>query len=115
LQKRQIESELKIRQKERVPSRFDTRLWLYGLHGRVQSEAFRFKYGASSSIFELTPRPVYGKVANFLVTFSVFFGRSEEHQKFVAEVKLNWNSTEQSPQNQIGAPDQLHSEALILI
>jgi hypothetical protein len=28
----------------------------------------------------------------------------------VAEVKLNWNSTEQSPQNQIGAPDQLHSE-----
>jgi hypothetical protein len=33
----------------------------------------------------------------------------------VAEVKLNWNSTEQSPQNQIGAPDQLHSEALILI
>ena len=40
----------------------------------------------------------------------MFFGRSEEHQKFVAEVRLNWNSTEQSPQNQIGAPDQLHSE-----
>ena len=40
---------------------------------------------------------------------SVFFGRSEEHQKFVAEIKLNWT------QNQIGAPDQLHSEALILI
>ena len=58
---------------------------------------------------------ICGKVANFLVTFSVFFGRSEEHQNFVAEVKLNWNSTEQSPQNQIGAPDQLHSEALILI
>jgi len=58
---------------------------------------------------------IYGKVANFLVTFSVFFGRSEEHQNFVAEVKLNWNLTEQSPQNQIGAPDQLHSEALILI
>ena len=58
---------------------------------------------------------VYGEVANFLVTFSVFFGRSEEHQKFVAEVKLNWNSTERSPQNQIEAPDQLHSEALILI
>jgi hypothetical protein len=57
LQKRQIESELKVRQKERVPSRFDTRLWLYGLHGRVQSEAFRFKYGALSSIFKLTPRP----------------------------------------------------------
>ena len=36
LQKRQIESELKVRQKGRVPSRFDTRLWLYGLHGRVQ-------------------------------------------------------------------------------
>jgi hypothetical protein len=51
---------------------------------------------------------VYSKVAKFLVTFSVFFGRSEEHQKFV--VKLNWNSTEQSPQNQIGAPDQLYSE-----
>ena len=31
LQKRQIESELKVGQKERVPSRFDTRLWLYGL------------------------------------------------------------------------------------
>ena len=30
LQKRQIESELKVRQNERVPSRFDTRLWLYG-------------------------------------------------------------------------------------
>jgi hypothetical protein len=43
LQKRQIESELKVWQKERVPSQFDTRLWLYGLHGRVQSEAFRFK------------------------------------------------------------------------
>jgi len=43
LQKRQIEPELKVRQKECVPSRFDTRLWLYGLHGRVQSEAFRFK------------------------------------------------------------------------
>ena len=40
----------------------------------------------------------------------MFFGRSKEHQKFVAEVKLNWNLTEQSPQNQIGAPDQLHSE-----
>ncbi len=40
----------------------------------------------------------------------MFFGRSEEHQKFVAEVKLNWDSTEQSPQNQIGAPDQLYSE-----
>ena len=40
----------------------------------------------------------------------MFFRRSEEHQKFVAEVRLNWNSTEQSPQNQIGAPDQLHSE-----
>ena len=45
-------------------------------------------------------------------SFSVFFGRSEEHQNFVAEVKLNWNSTEQLPQNQI---DQLYSEALILI
>ena len=43
LQKRQIESELKVWQKERVLSRFDTRLWLYGMHGRVQSEAFRFK------------------------------------------------------------------------
>ena len=40
----------------------------------------------------------------------MFFGRSEEHQKFVAEVKLNWNSTERSPQNQIRAPDQLYSE-----
>ena len=36
LQNRQIEYELKVRQKERVPSRFDTRLWLCGLHGRVQ-------------------------------------------------------------------------------
>ena len=53
---------------------------------------------------------VYSKVAKFLVTFSVFFGRLEEHQKFVAKVKLNWNSTERSPQNQIGAPDQLYSE-----
>jgi len=63
LQKRQIESELKVRQKERVPSRFGTRLWLYGLHGRAQSEAFRFnlefKEGASSSRFELTPRPQF--------------------------------------------------------
>ena len=41
LQKRQIESELKVWQNERVPSQFGTRL--YGLHGRVQSEAFRFK------------------------------------------------------------------------
>ena len=40
----------------------------------------------------------------------MFFGRSEEHQKLVAEVRLNWNSTEQSPQNQIGAPDQLCSK-----
>jgi hypothetical protein len=40
----------------------------------------------------------------------VFFRRLEEHQKFVAEVKLNWNLTEQLHQNQIGAPDQLHSE-----
>ena len=39
LQMRQIESELKVRQKERVPSRFDTRLWLYGLHGPMQSES----------------------------------------------------------------------------
>ena len=30
LQNRQIEYELKVRQKERVPSCFDTRLWLYG-------------------------------------------------------------------------------------
>ena len=59
LQKRQIESELKVRQKERAPSRFDTRLWLYGLHGPVQSEAFRFNLGASSSRFELTPRPQF--------------------------------------------------------
>ena len=58
---------------------------------------------------------VYSKVTKFLVTFSVFLGRSKEHKKFVAGVKLNWNSTEQSPQNQIGAPDQLYSEALILI
>ena len=36
LQNRQIEYELKVRQKERVPSRFDTRLWLCGSHGRVQ-------------------------------------------------------------------------------
>ena len=36
-------------------------------------------------------------------------------KNFVAEVKLNWNSTKQPPQNQIGAPDQLYSEALILI
>ena len=28
----------------------------------------------------------------------------------MAKVRLNWNLTEQSPQNQIGAPDQLHSE-----
>ena len=33
----------------------------------------------------------------------------------MAEIKLNWNLTEQSPQNQIGAPDQLYSEALILV
>ena len=31
----------------------------------------------------------------------------------MAEVKLNWNSTEQSPQNLIGAPDQLYSELWI--
>jgi len=43
LQSDAFESELKVRQKERAPSRFDTRLWLYKLHGRVQSEAFRFK------------------------------------------------------------------------
>ena len=52
LQSDVFESELKVRQKERAPSRFDTRLWL-GLHGRVQSKAFRFnlefKSGASSS------------------------------------------------------------------
>ena len=36
LQNLHIEYELKVRQKERVPFRFDTRLWLYGLHGRVQ-------------------------------------------------------------------------------
>ena len=53
---------------------------------------------------------VDSKVAKFLVTFSVFFGQSKEHQKFVAGVKLNWNSTKQSPQNQIRAPDQLYSE-----
>ena len=41
LQSDAFESELKVRQKERVPSRFNTRLWLYGLHGRVQSEAFQ--------------------------------------------------------------------------
>ena len=28
----------------------------------------------------------------------------------MAEVKSNWNSTEQSPQNQIGVSDQLYSE-----
>ena len=50
LRKRQIESELKVRQKERVPSRFDTRLWLYGLHGRVQSEAFKFKSSQDLSL-----------------------------------------------------------------
>ena len=94
---------MKVRQKERVPSRFDMRLWLYGLHGRVQSKAFIFKWGAP----DLNWRQDLG--------FSVFLGRSEEHQKFVAEVKYNWNSTEQSPQNQIGAPEQLYSEALILI
>ena len=53
LQSDAFESELKVRQKERVPSRYGTRLWLYGLHGRVQSEAFRFNLefisGASSS------------------------------------------------------------------
>ena len=49
LRGRSVESELKVWQKERVPSRFDTRLWLYGLHGRVQSETFRFKSGAQSS------------------------------------------------------------------
>ena len=43
LQSDAFESELKVRQKERVPSRVDTRLWLYKLHGPVQSEAFRFK------------------------------------------------------------------------
>ena len=43
LQSDAFESELKVWQKERVPSRFDTRLWLYGLHGHVQSEGFRFK------------------------------------------------------------------------
>ena len=43
LQSDAFESELKVRQKERVPSRFDTRLWLYRLRGRVESGAFRFK------------------------------------------------------------------------
>ena len=48
------------------------------------------------------------EAANSSVDSSVLSRRSEEHQKFVAEVRLNWNPTEQSP-------DQLHSEALILI
>ena len=43
LQKHQIKSELKVQQKERVPSRFDTRLWLYGSHGRMQSESFQIQ------------------------------------------------------------------------
>ena len=46
-----FKSELKVRQKERVPSRFDTRLWLYGLHGRVQSEAFRLIWSSTKGLF----------------------------------------------------------------
>ena len=50
LQSDAFESELKVRQKERVPSRFDTRLWLYGLHGRVQSEAFRLTWSLTEEL-----------------------------------------------------------------
>ena len=56
LQNRQIEYELKVRQKERVPSRFDTRLWLCGLHGRVQIWGLHIELesvtGALSSILK---------------------------------------------------------------
>ena len=69
MQNGQIEYELKVRQKGRVSFCFDTRLWLYRLHGRLQSEAFRFSNeelhilnDAKSSI----PEAVYGKIANIL-------------------------------------------------
>ena len=39
LQTCQIEYEMKVRQKERVPSQFGTRLW----HGRMQYGGFRLK------------------------------------------------------------------------
>ena len=58
----------------------------------MQSGGFRLKLNEiwnPDLQIELTPRPSvqkpYGKVANFLVTFSVFFGRLEEHEKFVAK------------------------------
>ena len=114
LQSDACESELKVRQKERVPSRFDTRLWLTSctdvcnLKPSDSNEELKAPFQTDAKTF--SSEAIYSKVANFLVTFSIFFGRSEEHQKFVAGVKLNWNSTEQSPQNQIGAPDQLYSE-----
>ena len=49
---------------------------------------------------------IYVKVR---LVLACFLG-GQRNIKFVAEVKLNWNSTERSPQNQIGLPDQLYSE-----
>ena len=77
MQKRQIESELKVRQKERVPSQFDTRLRLYGLHRRVQSEAFILKWNLnlelrvpySNDAKSFISEAVSGKVANILAYY----------------------------------------------
>jgi hypothetical protein len=71
LQKRQIESELKVQQKERVPSCFDTRLWLYGLHGPVPSDSNE----------DLSLDSIYGKV---LLVLACFFGGERNIKMLVA-------------------------------
>ena len=68
MQNLHIEYELKVWQKERVPSRFDTRLWLYRLHGRVRfaSGERNIKFlrlcrqnHSESTDYELNMRPPY--------------------------------------------------------
>ena len=49
---------------------------------------------------DLSSDSVYGKVTNFLVTFSVFFGRLEEHQKFCGWFLILRDATERPHQNQ---------------
>jgi len=75
LQKHQIESEPKVRQKERVPSRFDTRLWLYGLHGRVQSKAFRFKSSQDLSLDAPSLSVFFGGERNIKMLVAGFWFR----------------------------------------
>jgi hypothetical protein len=77
LQSDAFESELKVRQKERVPSRFNTRLWLYGLHGHVQSEAFRLIWSSTEELRapylnwrqDVSSDSIYGKVRLVLACF----------------------------------------------